>query len=399
MKTTQMSIGRVAALAVVSVAACQGITAGCLVALPVSPGMAWILSGLLSVGVLAGVVWGVCRRSARGSTETNKMAQALARGDIRSVSAIDPSRADLDVAGMALVRLAGQLTRLVEGMKQSSVTLMGATTQAAATSRQQETMLAELGASTAEMSASASEIAATGQELLSTVQTVAASTDEAAELADAGQGNLHTIQEQMAELTVATDTVAGRLANINDRATDITSITTTIQKVADQTNLLSLNASIEAEKAGEHGLGFSVVAREIRRLADQTAEATGDIERRVSEMQSAVSSGVMEMDKFSESIRNGVSHIQQIGGQLGSIIEHVGRLKQEFSGVREQVENQSLGVSQMDDAITQLDRAVQQSREGLSQFHQTTEMMRQTVASMGRPMSHFQISEEDALLP
>jgi hypothetical protein len=53
----------------------------------------------------------------------------------------------------------------------------------------------------------------------------------------------------------------------------------------------------------------------------------------------------------------------------------------------------------MDDAITQLDHAVQQSREGLSQFHQTTEMMRQTVASMGRPMSHFQISEEDALLP
>jgi len=399
MKTTQMSIRRVAAVAVVSVVVCQGITAWCLVALSDSPLMAWLGSGLLSVVVLAGVTWGLCRRSGRGAAETNELAQALARGDIRTVSAIDPSGAGLDAAGLALVRLAGQLTRLVEGMKQSSVTLMGATTQAAATNRQQETMLAELGASTAEMSASASEIAATGQELLSTVQTVGASTEEAAQLADAGQENLHTIQEQMAELTVATDTVAGRLANINDRASDITSITTTIQKVADQTNLLSLNASIEAEKAGEHGLGFSVVAREIRRLADQTAEATGDIERRVSEMQSAVSSGVMEMDKFSESIRNGVSHIQQIGGQLGSIIEHVGQLKQEFSGVREQVENQSIGVSQMDDAITQLDHAVQQSREGLSQFHQTTEMMRQTVTSMGRPMSHFQIGEEDALLP
>jgi methyl-accepting chemotaxis protein WspA len=235
MKTTQMSIRRVAAVAVVSVAACQGITAGCLATLPVSPGMAWFLSGLLSVGVLAAMVWGVCRRSARGSTETNEIAQALARGDIRTVSAIDPSRTDLDATGMALVRLAGQLTRLVEGIKQSSVTLMGATTQAAATNRQQETMLAELGASTAEMSASASEISATGQELLSTVQTVGASTEEAAQLADAGQENLHTIQEQMAELTVATDTVAGRLANINDRASDITSITTTIQKVADQT--------------------------------------------------------------------------------------------------------------------------------------------------------------------
>src|SRR6266498_3148728 len=71
---------------------------------------------------------------------------------------------------------------------------------------------------------------------------------------------------------------------------------------ADQTNLLSLNAAIEAEKAGEHGRGFVVVATEIRRLADQSALATGDIEQIVKEMQSAVSAGVMGMDKFSEEV-------------------------------------------------------------------------------------------------
>ena len=78
---------------------------------------------------------------------------------------------------------------------------------------------------------------------------------------------------------------------------------TTITKVADQTNLLSLNAAIEAEKAGEHGRGFAVVATEIRRLADQTAIASYDIEQLVKEMQSAVSAGVMGMDKFSEEVR------------------------------------------------------------------------------------------------
>ena len=95
---------------------------------------------------------------------------------------------------------------------------------------------------------------------------------------------------------------------------------TTITKVADQTNLLSINAAIEAEKAGEYGLGFLVVAREIRRLADMTAVATLNIQRMVKEMQYSVSAGVMEMDKFSEQVRKVVGEVGHIGGQLGQII-------------------------------------------------------------------------------
>ena len=88
------------------------------------------------------------------------------------------------------------------------------------------------------------------------------------------------------------------------RTASINLAVTTIAKVADQTNLLSINAAIEAEKAGEYGKGFLVVAREIRRLADQTAVASLDIERMVKEMHSSVSAGVMEMDKFAEQVRS-----------------------------------------------------------------------------------------------
>ena len=100
---------------------------------------------------------------------------------------------------------------------------------------------------------------------------------------------------------------------------------TTIAKVADQTNLLSLNAAIEAEKAGEYGRGFSVVATEIRRLADQTAVATYDIEQMVREIQSAVAAGVMGMDKFSEEVRRGMSEVTQVGDQLSQIIGRCSR--------------------------------------------------------------------------
>ena len=124
----------------------------------------------------------------------------------------------------------------------------------------------------------------------------------------------------MRQLAESTGSIGAKLSVISERAANINLVVTTITKVADQTNLLSINAAIEAEKAGEYGLGFLVVAREIRRLADQTAVATLDIERMVKEMQYSVSAGVMEMDKFSEQVRQVVSEVQHIGGQLGQII-------------------------------------------------------------------------------
>src|SRR3974390_3437909 len=107
----------------------------------------------------------------------------------------------------------------------------------------------------------------------------------------------------MRQLAESTGSIGSKLSVISENANGITLMVTTITKVADQTNLLSINAAIEAEKAGEAGRGFLVVAREIRRLADQTAVATLDIEQMVRHMQSAVSSGVMEMDRFSEPVR------------------------------------------------------------------------------------------------
>ena len=142
---------------------------------------------------------------------------------------------------------------------------------------------------------------------------------------------------------------------------------TTITKVADQTNLLSLNAAIEAEKAGEYGRGFAVVATEIRRLADQTAVATYDIDQMVKEIQSAVAAGVMGMDKFSEEVRRGMQEVQQVGGQLSQIIQQVQALAPRVESVNEGMQAQTTGAEQITEALMQLSEAAQQTVESLRQ--------------------------------
>ena len=176
-----------------------------------------------------------------------------------------------------------------------------------------------------------------------------------------GQESLAGMDQTMRQLADSTSSIGSKLSVISERAANINLVVTTITKVADQTNLLSINAAIEAEKAGEYGLGFLVVAREIRRLADQTAVATLDIERMVKEMQYSVSAGVMEMDKFSDQVRQGVGEVAHIGDQLGQIIAAVQGLTERFDQVTEGMRVQSQGADQIREAVVRLSEGANQT--------------------------------------
>ena len=109
-------------------------------------------------------------------------------------------------------------------------------------------------------------------------------------------------------------------------------MTTLIAKPADQTNLLSINAAIEAEKAGEYGRGFLVVAWEIRRLADQSAASTVDIERIVQHMKESVVAGGLEMDAYKQRVETVVTKMAGTFGLLSRLIDAVGDLTPHRAG-------------------------------------------------------------------
>jgi methyl-accepting chemotaxis protein WspA len=263
--------------------------------------------------------------------------------------------------------LVSDLSRLIGQVQKSGVQVNSSATEIAATSKQQQATVTEIAATTAEVGATASRISATSKELARTMAELSEVADQTSTLAQGGQGGLQQMESTMGQIGAASDLINSRLALLSEKATNIGMVVTTISKVADQTNLLSLNAAIEAEKAGEHGRGFAVVAREIRRLADQTAVATFDIEQIVKEMQSAVSAGVMGIDKFADEVRRGREAIGAVTTQLTEIISQVQTLPPSFESVNEGVQSQSISAAQISEALAQLSVASQQTADSLRQ--------------------------------
>ena len=357
-------------------------------------------AGKIAVGDLDVAVEGATREDEIGvlSRAFDRMTQSLqtTANGVEEISEgnlavkIKP-QSSRDVVGTALAGMVERLSALISSVQKSGIQVRTSGTEIAATAKQQQATATEIFSTTTEIGATAKEISATAKELVKAMKSVTEVAETTATLAGSGQTGLTRMESTMRQIMEASGSINARLAVLNEKAGNINTVVTTIAKVADQTNLLSLNAAIEAEKAGEYGRGFAVVATEIRRLADQTAVATGDIEQIVKEMLSAVSAGVMGMDKFSEEVRRGNEVVGQVGTQLTQIIERVQTLTPNFETVNEGMQSQSLGAQQISEALAQLGEAAQQTVESLRQSNAAIEQLNDVTASLQEGVSRFTV--------
>lgn len=288
-------------------------------------------------------------------------------------------------------RMISELNGLINQVQKSAIQVNASVTQIGATSNEQQATATEIAATTTEIGATSREISATSKELVKTMNEVSAVAEQTASLAGNGQVGLARMEATMQQVTDAAAAINTKLAVLNEKASNINQVVATITKVADQTNLLSLNAAIEAEKAGEAGRGFAVVATEIRRLADQTGVATYDIEQTVKEIQSAVAASVMGMDKFSEEVRRGMQEVQQVGEQLSQIIHQVQTLAPRCVAVSEGMEAQATGAEQISDALSQLTEASQQTVESLGQSNEAIGGLNGVASGLRDSVSRFKL--------
>ena len=351
--------------------------------------------------------------------EFNRMAQAIQDSQAKELAATDALRGKVDAlldvvskaasgdltghvtiggsdaigrVGEGLKTMFDNLRRLLNNVQKAGIQVTTSATEIAASAKQQEATGIEQAQTSVEILSTTKEISANTSQLLRTMEDATAVADYTTHATAEAQNNLKRMDLTMQRMVAATDSINAKLAALSEKASNINGVLITITKVADQTNILSLNAAIEAEKAGDAGRGFSVVATEIRRLADQTSVSTWDIDQMLKEMQSAVSASVMGMDKFSEEIRRSVGEVRQVAEQLSSVMDQVQKLAPQFDLVLQGMQSQAVGASQISDTMMQLNDANQQTVESLKATSEAVHQLQYAANDLQSSVATFSVN-------
>ncbi len=199
---------------------------------------------------------------------------------------------------------------------------------------------------------------------------VAESSISTTEEAEAGNEVINTTIRQMETINVSVNESVSVIGGLGDRSKEISQIIEVITGIASQTNLLALNAAIEAARAGEHGKGFAVVADEVRKLAEQSAVSANQISRLVEEIQTDTTVSISSMDKVNNEVQTGLMLVNQAGDVFGRIVTAVQK-------VTEQIQEISATSEEMSASSQQVAASIQQS----SVIAEEASMNSQNVAS------------------
>jgi methyl-accepting chemotaxis protein WspA len=346
--------------------------------------------GAFTLVLVLAVAYSVARSITRPVVQLTQVAERIAQGDLNADITVR-ARNEIGLLAQAVSTMARSLKSLVGKVQDSAAVISANSVQMAASSRQQSEAASNTGAATVEVAAAAKQISATAEELARTMEQVNGVAQNTAQRAEAGLDGLHAIQIAVGELDQARGGVSGQLELIAQKAQAISVITVTMTKVADQTNLLSLNAAIEARRAGEYGRGFSVVAREIQRLADQAAVSTLEIEHTINEMAQAVATGVAGMKNFSIKVAGSIERIQTVSQQLTEVIQQVQGLPARFEMVLQGMQSQSEGARQITGAIAHMSESAQQTATVVQDSLRLIDQLRDTTHALQNEISLFKV--------
>lgn len=235
-------------------------------------------------------------------------------------------------------------------------------------------------------------------EMTSTVQTVAdhaqnasALTEETSGQAQTGRDFVRDTVAKMSELSSDIAASAGAVNQVEERVGSIGSVVGTIQGISEQTNLLALNAAIEAARAGEAGRGFAVVADEVRNLAQRTQQATVEIQEMISQLQSSANSAVELMEKSVVEAADGVELVANAGSELDGIVEQVNQINDMNFQIATAAGQQSSVADEMNQNLTNVRELVEASVVVVSELLETSEMMESNAQDLDSKIKSFKV--------
>ncbi len=243
------------------------------------------------------------------------------------------------------------------------------------------------------------QLATAMSEMSSTVQTVADHAQNASQLTEQASGQavqgqqfLQKTVSKMSDLSSDIASSAGAVNQVEERVEAISSVVGTIQGISEQTNLLALNAAIEAARAGEAGRGFAVVADEVRNLAQSTQTATVEIQEMISQLQSSANTAVELMEKSVVEAAEGVELVTNAGGELDGIVTQVTQINDMNFQIATAAGQQSSVAEEMDQNLTNVRELVEASVTVVGELLETSEVMQNNAEELDAKIKSFQVA-------
>ncbi len=354
-----------------------------------------VMALVLVVAVVLSVVVSMTMKSVILSpiTRTVEVIEAVAAGDLtRRINV-----ATRDEIG----EMAGHLNRFVEKLhgaitqvshssnevSSAANTLDGATEHMAAGVREAAAQIDAVAAASEEMSKTSSEIA---QNCVAAVR----SAEIAGGSANKGEAIISGAIEVMDRISNRVGELADIIRRLGARSDQIGEIVGLINDVADQTNLLALNAAIEAARAGEHGRGFAVVADEVRKLAERTANATLEITNTIHEMQVETKKAVSSMEEGVGEVRTGASEVVKSGEALKDITLHINKVTGEINQIAVASEEETATTNEIAATIQRISSLAQETAKKIQENSNASSQLANLSKELQTMVGWFRLSEE-----
>lgn len=264
-----------------------------------------------------------------------------------------------------------------QGMFEAAERLDAIVASLSTSSEQLAAQIEQTSRGSAQMSERASETATAMEEMNASVLEVARNASEAAQSADSARTNAENGERVVGEVVVSiqdvsrrTSTMKSNLDSLGHRAEDIGNIMNVITDIADQTNLLALNAAIEAARAGEAGRGFAVVADEVRKLAEKTMSATKEVGQAITAIQSETRETVDSMDEAATAVQQSTGFAEQAGAALQKIVTIVEATSDQVRSIATASEQQSSASEEINRAVEDVNRISGESSRGMYEAEQ-----------------------------
>ena len=331
--------------------------------------IASILIGLL-LSISLGLI--ITRSVNCGVKELAKTATMLANGDLTARVNWD-SKDELGDVGRAFNQMAAEFSSLISQVRQSADQVANAAMAQTGTAERVSSISGRQTEQAANAASSIENLNMAVKEIAQRTLDVVASANNASTMADEGQLVVNRAVMGIQQVAGTVKKSAELMASLGQRSDQIGQIVNVIKDIAEQTNLLALNAAIEAARAGEQGRGFAVVADEVRKLAERTATATAEISQMISAIQAETGNAVTTMEKGSTEVNDGVGLANQAGLSLQNINNSIKGVVNMIAQISDATRSQSETTNEI---TKRVDQIADMAKENSTSIDDTTNASR-----------------------